>query len=402
LTAATATGLRPPWSINRPATHGVILIDKSQSVQGYDLAPASEFRKFLNTVEAEALVAGLTTFQTASFADAVTPLTDARGFAEVLTTSFNGASTCLAAPWRLDSPGFRFIVTDGVPSAGASANAAVPCVCPDADPTNVNCVARAIADYAGRGNGVWMLALRATFAGTYFPEFPPKGGFAPARAVKRPIYIWIGGPDVDQGRRIVSRSLVTLTQLYGAEAAMALEVWPGSWTGRRPAPVTTASFRFADTRETRKCGSERARPQVAHIENDVLTLNAAPDTPQQLLPLRVPVATTERDLPGPITPLVDVAAGNQIEVTGARPIWWTSDSTAGCFELTPGSTAVWDTRAVVTARSAPLAAWSTNNDAVRSDLDKTLLLSELWQTTAQILAAPSRAVRFSFLRAFVR
>jgi hypothetical protein len=261
----------------------------------------------------------------------------------------------------------------------------------------VNCIARAIVGFAERGNAVWVLGVKVDFAGSYYPELPPRTAFAPTGAVKRPIYVWMGGPDVEQGRRIVSALASEL-----GDAAFAMEVWPGDWSGPRPAPVTSSSFRLVDPKETRRCGSTDSQPQVVNIENRTLSIKRPAGVAQVLFPVRLPTEATDSSLTPPIKPLVDARALDDIDVVGGRAMWMTADGRGGCFEIGPEGVTSWEGVAAITPRDPLLAEWSTRNDAAPANLGRTLFLSELWQTTAKLLSAPSRVVRLTYLRAAVQ
>jgi hypothetical protein len=390
--------LQAPWELVGKERSVLLLGDDSKSMGGYDRGAKSELRRLLNAVELQLLVSGIDRFQAATFAEEVGPVSEATGVTGMLNSSLGGLTTCLASPWEVQGNGFRLILTDGVPSAGrAGSPLSKSCSCPGTDPTNVNCVAKAIVGFATRGNGVWVVGVKASFAGMYYPELPPRSPFSPSAPVRRPVYVWLGGPNVEQGRRIVAETLQSLVK-QGVTDSVAIEVWPGKWSGIRQGPLTSSSFRIADSKETRRCG-ESTQPQVLSIQDRSLLLKKARGARQTLITLRVPTQPIIDELPSSIVPLVSVRANDDIQVTGGRSIWLTEDRQGGCFEVLNGTSAEWQARSTTAVLSPMLADWSTEDDAARVNLDRTLLLTELWDTTARLLAAPSNEMRFTLLRA---
>jgi hypothetical protein len=388
--------LRAPWELARKEKSAVLFSDNSVSMAGYDRGAKSELRLLLNALELQMLVSGIDRFQSATFAEQVGTVGEASGVAGMLSSPLTGVKTCLASPWDAQGNGFRVILTDSVPSAGATEGNS--CSCPVADPTNVNCVARAIVGFAQRGNGVWVIGVRATFTGKYYPELPPRTAFVPSNPVRRPVYIWIGGPNAEQGRRIVASTLQAIAA-QGVKDAFAMEVWPGKWSGIQQGPLTSSSFRITATNETRGCGGESSQAQVLRIQDRSLVLKKPQGASQVLLSVHVPTQPTIDDLPASIIPLVEVTTSDDIDVQGARTIWLAQDRRGGCFELQDGHLIEWQTPSTIVVRDPRLQDWSTRDDAATSNVDRTLFVSELWDTTARLLASPQNQGHISLLRA---
>jgi hypothetical protein len=316
---------------------------------------------------------------------------------EVLNAKFDAGSTCLAAPWRAPGPGIRFVLTDGVPSAVDSLARSGSCSCPASDPTNVNCIARALVEFIQAGNGIWLIGLRSSFTGTYYPEMPPRVAFAPRSPVLRPLYAWIGASDVEQGRQIARETFYSL-QKAGAEAFL-LEIWPGRWMGAKPNAPTSGNLQLVGAEASRKCGTERTRAKVIRIEGNGIVRLARTPAPQLLIGIRLPVdtgAVVHRDS---IPQLVIAAPSSEVIVTGARPIWWTADSLGGCFELSSDPLVSWMRGVRVEPGQIQYDDWSTGNDSKRENLGKTLFLSELLDALAHLLASTPVAPSVTLLRA---
>jgi hypothetical protein len=361
----------------------------------YDRSAKSELRRLLNALELQLLVSGIDHFQNATFAEDVSTVTDATGVNSMLSTSPVGLTTCLASPWNLETSGLRVILTDGVPSAGGTQGKS--CSCAGTDPTNVNCIARAMLRFAQQGNGIWVIGVKATFAGKYYPELSPRVPFSTSQAVRRPIYIWLGGPNAQQGRRIVAGTVEAMAS-QGLKDVIAFEVWPGKWSGIREAQLTSGSVALNEPGAASRCGSERSRAQLASIRDHTLVLKQPEGANQILFPARVPTQTIADILPASILPLVQVSMNDTIEVTGARTLWLTEDHKGGCFELTPGNAADWKIQATIRPEPPRLQDWSTNDDGAAVNLDRTLFLSELWDTTARLLASPLNQIHVPLLR----
>lgn len=398
--ASPAQRLRAPWELTRAESDALLLTDSSMSMAGYDRGPKSELRLLLNAMELQFMVAGVNHFQAATFSEQVGTVSDAASVAGMLNSRFDGQTTCLAAPWEANGKGFRMILTDGVPSAGARASTkSQSCSCPVTDPTNVNCISRAIVNFAQQGNGVWVIGVKATFSGRYYPELPPKSPFSASNTVRRPVYVWLGGPNIDQGRRIVSETLQSLAK-QGVKDSFAIEVWPGEWSGIQQGPLTTGSFRVTDAKATQKCGA--SQPSVLSIQDRTLVLKKPTGVQQLLLTVRVPTEAIVSQLPPLILPLVAVTMSKDIQVIGGRAIWLTDDQQGGCFDLLGASEVEWQTRSAMSPSNLNLADWSTGDDAAQVNIDRTLFLSELWDTTAKLLASPSNRIHVTLMRAVLQ
>jgi hypothetical protein len=178
-----------------------------------------------------------------------------------------------------------------------------------------------------------------------------------------------------------------------------MEVWPGKWTGIQQGPLTSSSFRITDTNEKRGCGGESSQAQVQSIQDRSLILRKPQAAIQILLKVHIPTQPIADDLPATVMPLVNVNTSEAVDVKGARAIWLTQDRRGGCFELAAGGVSEWHTPFNIVVQDPKLQDWSTRGDSAPSDLDRTLFVSELWDTTARLLASPQNQGQVTLLRA---
>jgi hypothetical protein len=157
------------------------------------------------------------------------------GPAEALGWEANAATTCLASPINAERAASKkgralfLLMTDGVASA-AGGSCGVTCAAGD----DVTCVAQALYEYLQAGNGLWVVGVRVPFAGQYYTALRP--GSLSVTSAQRPIYVWIGGPNAKVGRATAERLAKWAVDRQPALDHIAIEVWPGHWSGSRAVP----------------------------------------------------------------------------------------------------------------------------------------------------------------------
>jgi hypothetical protein len=150
------------------------------------------------------------------------------GVAEALDWEASAPTTCLAGPIGVERAASKtraalfVLITDGVvaPSAGTCG-----AKCADAD--QASCVGQALFEYLQSGNGLWVTGVRIPYAGHYYTareSAPLAVPFA-----RRPIYVWIGGPNVEVGRAVTEWLVEWAVNRQPPLDHVAIEIWPGRW-----------------------------------------------------------------------------------------------------------------------------------------------------------------------------
>lgn len=236
-----------PWSLRQRPEEARFYLDASASMAGYGKALGSPFYDLLFELKSVLFRQGVGVHElrAAAFGGRVDPLRSVNGFVELLAMPAARGNSCLALPFRQEAkfdstvrPGFMVVATDGIASAsgdscGASCSAG----------SDAACVASQAVDYVRRGNGLWVFGIRAAFDGTYYFESGDVQSGSRAKvlhAAQRPVYLWIGGPDVEAGRRLVQ----SLTRWAEARhlSTLSFEVWPGDWDGPKPSAGESRSW----------------------------------------------------------------------------------------------------------------------------------------------------------------
>lgn len=233
--------LRPPWELKGPSSWARVYIDSSGSMQGFIGNQAGSHARLLRRLK-DILVDGqVLNFEVVQFGLKVAEPVKVAAFQPfgLDRKRYGEADTYLAGAiedalsWRRN--GVVLILTDGVSSVTkyhgpASGPSARTC----ALGSDTACLALRIHEYVQAGHGFWIVGFRFPFDGPYWVEEGGPKAIAGARLDRvrvsdRPFYVWVGAPDVAQGRAIV-RDLVRFAQTTKPSiATMSIEAAPGPW-----------------------------------------------------------------------------------------------------------------------------------------------------------------------------
>jgi hypothetical protein len=183
------------------------------------------------------------TIHGAGFGTSVETAREITGLAEALTWEATAETRCLASPIDAERAASKkgralfLLMTDGVASStGGSCGA----MCKADAGGDVMCIAEALYEYLQAGNGLWVVGVRVPFAGEYHTVFRP--GSLKVSSAQRPIYVWIGGPNARLGRATAERLVKWAVDRQPALDHIALEVWPGNWSGSRTPPPGASTW----------------------------------------------------------------------------------------------------------------------------------------------------------------
>lgn len=415
-TAPLAT-LLPPWQLRQPVQQVRLYVDLSASMQGYVRTPGSPLHTLLREIDAGLFEQDVADSQLMAlgFGGSLDAPKAVGGLTDVLGWKATKSESCLVLPLQIEAArtdaALVLVVTDGVADSGASA-----CGQSCAAGSDTTCVAEAVYAYLARGHGLWVVGLRAPFSGKYFSA--QSGAALPVARAGRPIYLWIGSPNVATGRALVRRATAKLAQALGSARAndlLALEVWPGAWRGiGAPAQRGEDSFKVGEfspgtAASTLQCGSDTVGIDAIAKDNGwpALTLRHrghAPMPTDGVWGLRLPLAGQPDATPPPGHALLTLEArrrGADLDVRG-HGLRIVRSRAAGpaavllCLRLqapTGRLTSSWSP----SIGTEFLTAWSTDDDTNAAMISRTLGIEALWTQVAERLEREARRLDTTLL-----
>jgi hypothetical protein len=255
--AKTERHLTPPWELKDSSRWARVYIDSSLSMQGFIGDQSGSHFRLLKRLKDILVDAHVLSFEASPFGlkilrmDMVSAFsqfgTDRRAYAEKDTYLAGVIED--ASSWNQN--GVILILTDGISSVTKSHG--LKEVSPKKDSKQARgdrtepqsartcslgsdsaCLALRIHEYIQSGHGFWIVGFRFPFDGPYWveeggPKARPGVKLERVKVPDRPFYVWVGGADVEQGRKIV-RGLIR----FAGEGAspvpfMAVEIAPGLW-----------------------------------------------------------------------------------------------------------------------------------------------------------------------------
>jgi len=252
-----------PTTLTHSAERARVYVDTSASMRGF--AGSMQFQALLSELKTILVDAHVVTFEVAEVSDKASPPRPVDGFEEFESDKpFHGKETYL--PAAIDDAAASanedviIVLTDGVVSLSRSRTTTQPQTALGcAAGSDVTCLALDISNYIAAGHGFWVIGIRMPFHGPYFveqggPHLPQDAviyeskqavhGHTPRRRdthghvallipqgtfPRRPLYLWIGAPRVEQGRAI-ARALQDFARRQALDS-FGLEVAPGAWGG---------------------------------------------------------------------------------------------------------------------------------------------------------------------------
>ncbi len=372
-------------------------------------APGSPLHQLMRELDAGLFELGVSGAQPhgIGFGSQLDATRDIGGLTDVLSWKATKTASCLALPLKQEASGDKatlmLLLTDGV--ADSDDRACGPTCAAGNDTT---CVAEAIYGYLARGSGLWVVGLRAPFKGKYFSA-QSHGAIQVSKGV-RPLYVWIGSPDVDVGRRLAERVAAKLSgalgSVGGVDSVLTFEVWPGAWRGRGAPPrdglVKAAQFRVSSAAAAAlQCGDDAVGIDgLAQEDWPRLTLKprGATSTPAGAVwSLRLPLAEAPSGgLPRRTLLTLDARMktaleldlrGHGVQVVRSKAVEATALSLCLRAQAAQGYlTAAW----TPTTHPEILTAWSTDDDTSLATIARTLGFASLWSQVAERLERETR------------
>lgn len=415
--AAPLATLRPPWQLRQPVQQVRLYVDLSASMQGYVRTPGSPLHTLLREIDAGLFEQDVAGSQPVAFGfgGSLDAPRATGGLTDVLGWKATRAESCLALPLRAEAArtdaALALVVTDGVADSGASA-----CGQSCAAGSDTTCVAEALYAYLASGHGLWVVGLRTPFSGKYFSA--QSGATLRVAPAGRPIYLWIGSPNVATGRALVQRAAAKLTQALGSARAndvLVFEVWPGTWRGTgAPAQRSEGRFKAGEfgpgaAASALQCGNDTVGIDGISQDNGwpALKLRSRGDAlmaSEGVWGLRLPLASPADAAPAPRHTLLTLEArtrGAELDVRG-HGLRIVRSRAAGptalllCLRLqapTGRLTSSWS----ASIGTEFLAAWSTDDDSSTTTIARTLGLDALWTQVAERLEREARRLDTTLL-----
>lgn len=401
---------RPTWDLDTSTNAARMYIDLSGSMQGYQRGPQSHLQSLARGLKASLVAAGVSKLEAVGFGTSLEQPVDGATLLEALAWRANRQDTCLKLPIaeelrafeasRRRAPRLMIVVTDGVVSAQTAGACGREC----ATASDQTCLATAIRDYVNAGFAFSVFGVKLPFQGTFYPA---EGGAAAVNpAVPRPIYLWIGSPSARLGHEILADAF-SWAQGQNLQA-VALNVWPGLWTGPDVASLST-SRALAPPQGTMDVCAKRNNVVVDALptgEPPVIRLRAIGSGQQHTWAARLPLAERNSDTQETVLSLFQTDA----KVTLDRgSLQWNLDSkeTAAlvCVSWAGNNARLqleWST-SMSTAWQQPLGAWSEQfGRGVSADPSRTEGLSDLWTLTARLISSTTTPLTSSLLEITVK
>jgi hypothetical protein len=365
-------------------------VDLSASMKGYSRQRGSALLGFAEGIKEALYLEGIHEIHGAGFGKALEPTRPLNGIVETLSWPAVQADTCLPLPLLHElgaaadaaEPPLLLILTDGVASVTSKA-----CGSSCAQGSDMTCVSDALQEFLRAGNALWVIGLRVPFSGRYYPETGSKRILEVRQSTSRPIYLWMGSPDLAAGRRIAA-NLAAWAAARSLDV-LAVEAWPGRWQGSGPAQPSggrwqRGAFRASEAL-TQSCSAKDQLalhgfdPQRVPAEIRLQALRPGA-RPGGVWAGAAPVKATADAPPEGIASLLELhsdplpllAGGEFLRPPAARnghlDMCLRLSAPAGRIEL------AWSAR----ADASVLRHWSTEDDSSLATLDRTLNLERLW------------------------